>query len=160
MQIVGPGSWLKRVLLRLRIWSMGLRKQVSLSGLVPHENVGVLLQQADIFVNSDLADSGYDNQWPAALGEAMLYALPVVVSDLPAHTEIVRHEEHGLVVPAGDADALRTALLEFMHFPDKAKTLGKAGQERVQEVFESDGAAHALADVLLEAPKAHKRAHA
>ncbi|HEY0485769.1 MAG TPA: glycosyltransferase family 4 protein [Mycobacteriales bacterium] len=63
--------------------------------------------------------------------EAMASGLPVVASDLPALSELVRHEESGLLVPPERPDALARALQRLAADPRLRSSLGAAGREHV-----------------------------
>jgi len=71
-----------------------------------------------------------------ALLEAMSMGVPVVVSAIPANTEVVRNGVEGIVVPVGDADALATAMLELYRAPELRVRLGMAARKRIQEEFD------------------------
>jgi glycosyltransferase involved in cell wall biosynthesis len=49
--------------------------------------------------------------------------------------ELVGHEEHGLLVPPRDPEALASAVLRLLADPAWAKTLGRAGRRRVVASF-------------------------
>jgi glycosyltransferase involved in cell wall biosynthesis len=49
--------------------------------------------------------------------EAFAAGCPVIVSDAGGLAEVVQHELNGLVVPAGDVEALAHALLTSRHAP-------------------------------------------
>ena len=148
LTIAGGGPGLRG--LRWRAFFLGLRKHVSFPGYMPHEHMAELLRKAHVFVAPGVTmRNGEHDGFPTALSEAMLYALPVVVSDLPGALEIIRHEVNGLVVPQGDAKELANTLLWTMRFPDKAKALGAAAQEDALRFFEQEGDAHGLSDLLL-----------
>src|SRR6185437_11222105 len=68
--------------------------------------------------------------------EAMACAKPILSTDVPSGVSWVnQHERTGLVVPAGDAGALRAALQRLM--PDDAlrHRFGLAGRARVEQEF-------------------------
>jgi glycosyltransferase involved in cell wall biosynthesis len=67
--------------------------------------LGALLSAADALVMPSLVES-----FGQAAIEALACGTPVVSSNAGGLPEIVRHGETGAVVPAGDADALRSAL--------------------------------------------------
>lgn len=68
--------------------------------------------------------------------EAMASAKPVISTDVPSGVPWVnRHERTGLIVAAGDADALRGALLRLMGDAGLRRTLGRQGRARVEEEF-------------------------
>jgi glycosyltransferase involved in cell wall biosynthesis len=79
--------------------------------------------------------------------EGMACGRPVVVSANPGMERYVRHEENGLLVPVGDADAFAAAIEELLVDPGKAETLGRAGRETVERYFSSSDQ-RALASIL------------
>jgi rhamnosyl/mannosyltransferase len=48
---------------------------------------------------------------------------------------VVAEGQTGLLVPPGDEDALAQAILELARHPEKARRMGLAGRQRVQERF-------------------------
>jgi glycosyltransferase involved in cell wall biosynthesis len=71
-------------------------------------NVPGLLAQADAYVLS----SDYEG-WGRVLIEAMVVGLPIVTTNVGCAGEVVKHEQHGLVVPTRDEKALEKALLRM-----------------------------------------------
>ncbi|NNL66621.1 MAG: glycosyltransferase [Myxococcales bacterium] len=65
--------------------------------------------------------------------EALACGTPVVASAAGGVAEIVRHGEHGLLVPPGDAPALAAALAELRDRPLLARQLGKRGAQHARE---------------------------
>ncbi|ETK34673.1 glycosyltransferase family 4 protein [Microbispora sp. ATCC PTA-5024] len=63
--------------------------------------------------------------------EAMALGKPVVLSDLPALSELVGGEGAGLLVPAGDPAALAKALAALRDDPERRRTMGEAGKAEV-----------------------------
>ncbi|MET0582204.1 MAG: glycosyltransferase [Pseudoxanthomonas sp.] len=85
-----------------------------------------LLQGLDVFALSSVSE-GYS----IALLEACAAQLPIVATDVGGNREIVRTPSNGLLVPAHDADALATALVEVLSSPDRAAAMGREGHEWV-----------------------------
>lgn len=67
--------------------------------------------------------------------ESLLMERPMVVSDIGGFADTVVHEETGLVVPAGDAEALARAIVRLLRNPDLARRLARAGRQRMLARF-------------------------
>jgi glycosyltransferase involved in cell wall biosynthesis len=70
--------------------------------------------------------------------EAMERGRPVVVSDVGGLPEIVADGETGVVVPAGDSEALAAAVVALVQDPDRAEAFGKAGRRRALDRFRQE----------------------
>lgn len=71
--------------------------------------------------------------------EAMAAGKPVISTDVPTGVSWVnQHGRTGLVVPAGNADALRAAIERISGDPGLQATLGAAGRTRVEAEFTLD----------------------
>jgi glycosyltransferase involved in cell wall biosynthesis len=67
-----------------------------------------------------------------ALMEAMAARLPIVATRVGGNPELVHDGDNGLLVPAGDADALAQALQTLLSSPEKAREMGLRGRRRVE----------------------------
>ncbi len=72
-------------------------------------------------------------------GEAMSCGTPVISSDGGALPEIVGNA--GIIVPAGDSQALTESIARFIDHPKERTKMGKAGRQRILEKFSWDVAA-------------------
>jgi glycosyltransferase involved in cell wall biosynthesis len=70
-----------------------------------------------------------------ALRESLAMETPVVATRAMGNPELVGHEEHGLLVPARDPEALAAAVLRLLADPPWARRLGQAGRVRVVAGF-------------------------
>jgi glycosyltransferase involved in cell wall biosynthesis len=70
---------------------------------------------------------------PLKLYESMASGVPVVVSDLPFQSDLVRDVECGLVVPLGNPEALAQAVAELAEDPQRAKEMGRKGAAHVRQ---------------------------
>jgi glycosyltransferase involved in cell wall biosynthesis len=84
--------------------------------------------------------SRWDENNPMSILEARTLGIPVVVSDRGGLPDMVADGVDGLVVPAGDVVALRTALRTLAADRDMAERLGRAGLERFRR--ENTAASH------------------
>ena len=67
---------------------------------------------------------------PTVVIEAMQAGIPVVASRIGGIPDLVVDGETGVLVPHADARALADAITSILEDPDRARTLGSAGQRR------------------------------
>jgi glycosyltransferase involved in cell wall biosynthesis len=67
--------------------------------------------------------------------EAMERCRPVIAAAVGGLGELVRDGETGLLVPAGDPEPLRDAILRLAADPELARTMGRAGRRRALSRF-------------------------
>jgi glycosyltransferase involved in cell wall biosynthesis len=107
---------------------LDLRGKVVLPGLF--SDAESLLAAADVFVLPS-----HQEGMSISLLEAMATGLPVVASDVPGNRAVVRHEEHGLLVPYGDPAALARAISRLLEHRKLAHTMAAAARARVENEF-------------------------
>ena len=108
------------------VGALGLGAAVRFLGY--RSDVPDLLAAADVAVVPSLWVEGFGY---VAL-EAMCAGLPVVASRVGGLPEVVVHGETGLLVPAGDSEALAEALVQVLRDPDLRRSLGDAGRRRAR----------------------------
>jgi glycosyltransferase involved in cell wall biosynthesis len=89
---------------------------------------------ADVVVLPSIPTRTFREPWGLVANEAMNQGLPVIATDAvgAAAGGLVRHERNGLVVPAGDPDALGRAIVRLRDEPELRAALGTAGREDVR----------------------------
>jgi glycosyltransferase involved in cell wall biosynthesis len=92
--------------LQTAIRKLGLDRHVLFAGPRPHAELRRWFSAADVSVLATQSEG-----WPNVLLESLACGTPVVATHVGGAPEIVRHREDGLLVPFGDAAALRDALL-------------------------------------------------
>ncbi|HXQ19027.1 MAG TPA: glycosyltransferase [Acidimicrobiales bacterium] len=107
-----------------------LRARVRFLGPVDDDALLSLYAACDIVVVPSRFES-----FGLMLLEAMMFAKPVVASDVGGMREIVVDGETGRLVPAGDPDALAGALDDLLGQPELRRRLGAAGRRRYEERF-------------------------
>ena len=144
VQLVILGEGTHRQDLEALAVKLDISKLVHLPGFV--ENPWAYIAQADLFVLSSLWE-GFGH----VVIEAMACRTPVVVTDCDfGPSEIVQHEETGLVVPTGNAAALSRAMLSLLNDPDKEGRLAANGFRRAQD-FEMTRILKAYEEMFSEA---------
>ena len=107
----------------------GLGARLRLLGY--RSDVAAILAASDVFV----LPSHFEGL-PMSVIEAMLCGLPVVATDIRGPREQVADGVTGLLVPAGDADALRGALVRLAGDAGLRGRMGHAGRARAVGVFD------------------------
>jgi glycosyltransferase involved in cell wall biosynthesis len=106
-----------------------LRKKVpGALGFVPNAELGPYYSRAAVVAVPSRRE-GYG----VVCAEAMAHGRPVVASAVGGLLDLVAHGETGLLVPAGDVDALREALKWLLGDPDLRRRMGEAGRERARD---------------------------
>jgi glycosyltransferase involved in cell wall biosynthesis len=89
---------------------------------------------SDVVVLPSIPTRDFLEPWGLVVNEAFDRGVPVIATDAVGAVAggLVRHEQTGLVVPAGDAAALGAALTRLHDDPALRKRLGAAGREAVR----------------------------
>lgn len=127
VQIVILGEGTHRPALEKLAIELQISNQVHLPRFV--ENPWSYIARAELFVLPSLWE-GFGH----VVIEAMACRVPVIVTDCDfGPSEIVQHEETGLVVPSGNAAALSRAMLSLLNDPDRAARLAANGFRRARD---------------------------
>lgn len=106
-----------------------------------------LYQTSDLFVLPTRAEA-----FGIAAVEAGAAGLPVIASNVGGVSDIVVHEETGLLMPPDDAPALQAALAQLIEQPTWRQHLGHQARARVEQEFDAHKNAlriHALMEECL-----------
>jgi glycosyltransferase involved in cell wall biosynthesis len=123
--------------LRERVAQLGIEGNVRFLGM--RDDVLDLLSGLDVFVLS----SRYEGL-PISMLEAMAAEVACVLTRVGGIAEAVADGREGLLVPAGDPEALARALGQALADPALRRRLGTAARERVQREFSIDRAVRTL----------------
>ena len=107
---------------------------------------------SDVVVLPSVPTRDFREPWGLVVNEAFNQGVPVIATDAVGAVAggLVRHERTGLVVPAGDVDALAAALRRMHDDPALRARLGAAAREAVKAYTHdawAAGVSTALADV-------------
>ncbi len=123
--VIGEGE--ERTRLEDQARASGVADRIHLVGYV--RNAARYLTAFDFFTLPSLKEG-----LPYVLMEAGFAGLPCVVSNIPANTELVTHEQTGLVVKAA-AEHLANAFEQLITTPELARTYGDALRSEVARKF-------------------------
>jgi glycosyltransferase involved in cell wall biosynthesis len=103
------------------------------------EHVRFMGHRADVAQILPLTDifwlaSEFEGQSNSLL-EAMQAGIPVVVSDIPANRELIRHGENGYTVKLGDSPGFSQYAWKLLQEPELAESLTNNAQTMIKEQF-------------------------
>jgi glycosyltransferase involved in cell wall biosynthesis len=98
---------------------------------VGHSDPLPWLAAADVFILPSLTEG-----LPGALIEAMAAEVPCVTTDVPGNTELVTHNETGLLVPIGNPAALAAAIECLLSNSDTANRLAEKAYALVANQYD------------------------
>lgn len=128
-RLVVTGDGPNLPLVRARAHELGLDGQVTFTGFVSIEDRNRLFKVADVAVFPSL----YEPFGIVAL-EAMVARVPVVASNVGGLTEVVAHNQSGILVQPSDAQSLAGGILQTLQHPDWAhRRAERAYQVAIEE---------------------------
>lgn len=135
LRIIGGGP--EREALESLSRRLGLGSgRVTFDGVVPASRIAELFASCDALVLPAIVTSTGDTEGlGVVLIEAMGYGKPVIASAAGGITDIVCHEDTGLLVPPGDPAALAAAIRRAMDSPGELRAMAKRGTEHAARAF-------------------------
>lgn len=137
--LVGEGPF-REPLYELMV-NRGLHHQMFLPGAF--DDVAGVLEAADLFVHP-----AHETGLSLAVLEAMAAGVPIIASDIPAHRELLTHEEHALLVPPRHPSALATAIERLLGESALAERLASAARARVASTCSLEQMAQRYLDLI------------
>ncbi len=138
---------------RVQALARSLEVQSSVVWAGGRADVAQILRACDVFALASREES-----LPFAVLEAMAAGLPVVATDVGGVAECVCQGETGLLVPAGNPNALADALIEMLRGEGLRRRLGRAGRERVLRHFSVESQAPKIEAVFQRAAQRRRAA--
>lgn len=136
--IIGDGEERDSIIQTLQ--ARGLADSVTLTGFV--EDIGPLLARSDVVVVPSLREG-----FGRVVIQALAAGVPVVASATGGIVELVRDQENGLLVPAGDAQALADAIVRVLADRDLAAHLRDGARAAPIEVYSVQSMADAMSRI-------------
>lgn len=113
-----------------------LISQYDINDIVKYEGWINAEQKAELLATSDFFIlPSYVEALPISILEAMSYQLPILSTTVGGIPEIVTNGENGLLIKAGDKDALWNAFQRMINDPQMRAFMGKKSYDRVQPHF-------------------------
>jgi mannosyltransferase len=128
--------------LKKRIEAAGLASRIVITGELEIDEVQRWYRRLTIY-----AFTSRNEGFGLTLIEAMAAGAALVAARAGAAELVVEDGITGVLVPAGDVEALSTALEPLMRDPQAAGAMGARGRQRVMEKFSLEAEASAIAEV-------------
>jgi glycosyltransferase involved in cell wall biosynthesis len=100
-----------------------VEKSVSFAGPIPKSDVPLWLNQGHIFLNTTNVDNS-----PVSVVEAMACGLPIVSTSAGGISDLIDHEQNGLLAPPENAEALAQHVRTILYHPELAMRLVEGGR--------------------------------
>jgi glycosyltransferase involved in cell wall biosynthesis len=108
--------------------------RVILAGYVSPGGLGYCYETADLLVAPSLGSEGFGN----VVGEASLFSLPIVASNVIGFKDAVIDGVTGALVPPSDPNSLYEAIANYLDNPEIARKHGLAGKNRYESYFKPE----------------------
>ena len=119
---------------------------IAFAGFLNQQEIGRAYAAADGLV----LPSDFEETWGLVVNEAMLFGLPVVVSDrVGCGPDLISDGETGLVVPFGDVSALATSLAELALDEPAREVMGRRARAHVLDYSPRRGAEATIAAIRI-----------
>jgi glycosyltransferase involved in cell wall biosynthesis len=124
LALVGDGPLRAQMVQLAR--DLGIERNLIFAGRLDAGGVLKWLQASDVFTLVSAVEG-----LPCSLIEAMSAGLPALVSEIPAHTQLVETEIHGLVTPMGNLEGIAGGLIRLLDDPELRARMGAASRRRI-----------------------------
>lgn len=112
--------------------SLRLRDRIRFSGFLKEDETLFAIAESDILILPSFMEG-----LPVVLIEALALGKPVVASRVAGIPELIEHGQSGLLFTPSDLTALEEAITQILFDSDIWKKMGRAGQIRIEDEFDS-----------------------
>ncbi len=130
------GSYLQKLKLRV---SPEIKDRVSFVGYVSHDELVVYYKRAEMVINPSLSEA-----FGMSLVEGMATGIPVIGARIGGMTSVIEEGKTGFLVKPNDPSALADAICYLLANNELRKSMGKAGRQRVLDLFSWEKVAESL----------------
>lgn len=135
LTIAGDGPL--RSNLENEVRDLGIKKQVSILGSVPHSQVSELMAQANIYTqHCKTASNGDQEGQGVTFVEAAASGLPIVATRHNGLTDVILDEETGYLVDEEDIENMGEKIARLASNPNQWCHFGEAGRRHIEKNFD------------------------
>jgi glycosyltransferase involved in cell wall biosynthesis len=106
-------------------------ERVIFPGYVSPGALGFCYETVDLLVAPSLGSEGFGN----VIGEASLFSLPIVATNVIGFKDAVLDGVTGSLIPPSDSNSIFEAVVNYLDCPELARKHGLAGQKRYEKYF-------------------------
>lgn len=128
LTLVGDGE--QKASLSELAMSLGIHQYIDFAGAINQDQITQYYARADVFCLPSFAEGV-----PVVLMEAMASGIPCVTTRITGIPELIRDNEDGLLVTAGDIDSLELALGRLVSSRVLRESLGISARKRVIDKY-------------------------
>ena len=107
---------------------MGLSGKVLFLGFVPHDELPIYYNMADVYVLPSLYE-----EWSNTIMEAMACGTPVVATDVGGNSYLIKNMETGLLIPPRNPKILAEALSAILDNKELAIKLAENAMREIRK---------------------------
>jgi glycosyltransferase involved in cell wall biosynthesis len=126
--LIGDGPL--RAQIEQLVRDLGLERNVIFTGRLDADGVIGWLRAGDVFTLISAVEG-----LPCALIEAMSVGVAPLVSNIPAHTQLIEDNVHGLVTETGNKESIARGLVRLIDDPQLRTRLGVAARRRMIDQY-------------------------
>ena len=116
--------------LKQTVKNLKLHKHIHYLGWVTGDTKEKILKQTDIFILPS-----YGEGLPMSILEAMSYGIPIIATDVGGIPEVVLNDKTGILIPPGDIDRLKDAILYLLKNNQKRTSMGYNARMLIESKF-------------------------
>jgi glycosyltransferase involved in cell wall biosynthesis len=150
MVIAGDGPL--RGVCERSIRDAGLSDRVQFAGIVPHDDIPLLMAACDLFVSTSTLTN---RALPTC--EAMMCGVPVAVYDTGDTATVVKNNESGVLVKDGDVEALAVSIEQLLADSERRTRIAERARAVARESFMSWSKRIALELTVIDALASARR---
>lgn len=129
--IIGDGS--EKSALEMLSRSLQLENKVTFWGKLPNEQLPDYYAAADIFIAPSITDSAGDTEGQGiTLVEAMASATAIISTDTGGISEVIEHNETGLLIPPNNPVKLKATIIRLIEDQNLRDALAKKANQAAQ----------------------------
>lgn len=126
---------------------LGIEDKVIFKGFVDNNKLPEVYSSFSVAVSLSVYNS---ESFGVVAVEAMACGCPVVTSDADGFTEVVENDKTGFIVPKRNPEAAAEAIQKFIDNPNLQKEMGKAGRQRVLDLYNWTDNVKIMTDIYQE----------